>query len=555
LAQSNGINYVDMRSTTAANAGFGKYRLIASVESKYGWLVNFRAMLARAVRIFLLNIALLRVLDLAAVAATNSVPAVMPSLREWKGVEGSLKLDKSATIVIDAKYGDSLATTAWTLEKDLKQIDRYDHSVLRAMAPKTGGIFLTLTETNIDIGDEGYMLDVGDAVVIRAKTDAGIFYGTQTLLQILKQDPAHSSLPKGIARDYPLYAYRCQMIDVGRRYFQVNYLEEQIREMGWYKMNTLRLHFNDWNAFRLVSDTYPGLASQPAYTKADISRLQDIAKRYHVTIVPEIDLPAHAEAITKYDPSLRFSCASMDTSRWEDGPNGGWMLDITRPEVRTWIKALLDEFIPEFDGPYFCVGCEQWELGDKQLQCPELVACMRAKGYGSPTDVLIEWMNEVNAQIKSHGKTMQIWNWWDRKQQSTIQPDKDIVINVWHESSDWFLKRGWKVVHSSEEGVDTLCQSPGNGGNSPGDYGFVASKHLYELWNMPMSTNLLGFELARWSDLAEDRSDVWFDNWAQRPLQVLAERTWGGPRSQTVEEFYARVDCIGGAPQPIQPAK
>jgi hexosaminidase len=506
--------------------------------------------------IYLLNMAFLCMLGFAAGATPNIAPATMPSIREWTGAEGMLTLAKDASIVVDSKYAGKLTGTASTLHDDLKLIGSQDCPVVQGAAPQAGGIFLTLNDSETGIGDEGYVMEVGDAVTIRAKTDTGVFYGTQTLLQILKRDSTHSVVPKGAARDYPSYGYRSEMIDVGRRYFQMSYLEGQIRQMAWYKMNMFHLHFTDWDGFRLVSDTYPGLATQPAYTKADIRRLQDVAKRYHVIIVPEIDLPAHAKAITDYDPKLRFTCPSMDTAHWEGATNGGWMLDITRPDVREWIKKLLDEFIPQFDGPYFHIGCDEWEYTAKQEACPELMNYIKAKGYGSPTDAFVDWINEVNKQVKSYGKTTQLWNWWDFRQHSTIQPDKDIVVNVWTDSPKWFMDRGWKVVISTEDGPDALYVSPGDGGTAVGQYGFADSKRLYEKWVMPSNSDLmLGFQLCRWMDKVESKSDEWLDSWSHRPLEVVAERTWGGPRSATVEEFYSRVDSIGAPPAVAKDAK
>jgi hypothetical protein len=492
---------------------------------------------------------LLGLSDSGAFANPNVAPPTMPSLREWSGGVGFLTFGTNSLIAVDSQYTNRLGVIALVLKDDLKQITGQDYQIISLPEASPGSIFLTLNSLDPGIGNEGYILKVDDSVNIRANTENGVFYGTQTLLQMLNLDATHSMLPRGKARDYPLCKERDEMIDVGRHYYQVNYLEEEIRKLAWYKMNTLHLHFTDWNGFRLVSDTYPGLATSPAYTKADIRQLQDVARRYHVTIVPEIDLPAHAKAITDYDPQLRFACASMDTGHWPGARNGGWMLDITRPDVREWVKRLLDEFIPLFDGPYFHIGCDEWEFTASQSKCPELVAYMKAKGYASPTDVFVEWINEVNKQVKSYGKTMQIWSWWDYKQSPDIQPDKDIVINVWTASPERFSQRGWKAIYSREDGPDALYVSPGDGGTSLGQYGYVDSKRIYEKWVMPPDTNLLGFQLCRWSDNAEERSDAWFDHWAQRPVQVLAERTWGGPRSATVNDFYERADAIGYPPE------
>jgi N-acetyl-beta-hexosaminidase len=495
---------------------------------------------------FLFHIFLFGLTGIAAPANPNAAPPTMPSLREWSGGTGFFTFGTNSLIVVDNQYTNKLNSLASVLKDDLKQITGRDYPIISLPEASPGSIYLTLSNSDAGIGNEGYILQMDESVTIQANTGDGVFHGAQTVLQLLKLEATHSRLPRGRARDYPLCQDRDEMIDVGRHFYQVNYLEEEIRKLAWYKMNTLHLHFTDWNGFRLVSDTYPGLATSPAYTKADIRRLQDVARRYHVTIVPEIDLPAHAKAITDYDPQLRFSCASMDTGHWPGAHDGGWMLDITRPDVREWIRKLLDEFIPLFDGPYFHIGCDEWEYTASQSKCPELIAYMKAKGYASPTDVFVEWINEMNQQVKSHGKITQIWNWWDFKQTTRIQPDKDIVVNSWTASPDKFLKNGWKVICTPEE---ELYVAPGTGGTEPGKYGYFDSKRIYEDWKMPSDPNLIGFKVCRWSDNAEERSDAWFDHWAQRPVQVLAERTWGGPRSATANDFYERADAIGYPPE------
>ena len=118
-----------------------------------------------------------------------------------------------------------------------------------------------------------------------------MYYGTQTLLQMIKQSATATTVPAGTIRDFPQYRERGLMLDVGRHFYEMDYLENLLRRMAWLRLNTLRMHFTEWNGFRLRSDRYPGLASAQSYSKADLRRMQDVAKRYHITIVPEIDLP------------------------------------------------------------------------------------------------------------------------------------------------------------------------------------------------------------------------------------------------------------------------
>ncbi|MEX3526485.1 MAG: family 20 glycosylhydrolase [Burkholderia sp.] len=118
----------------------------------------------------------------------------------------------------------------------------------------------------MQLGDEGYSVDLEGHAVLRGKSVAGVFYATQTLLQMLSLDGAgaHTQVARGYAVDVPRYAERSIMFDVGRKYASVDFLAAYLRFMGWYKLNTLHLHLNDqakakdgsWGlrAFRLKSD-------------------------------------------------------------------------------------------------------------------------------------------------------------------------------------------------------------------------------------------------------------------------------------------------------------
>lgn len=325
------------------------------------------------------------------------------------------------------------------------------------------------------------------------------------------------------------------------------YLERTIRRMAWHKMNMLHLHFTEWVAFRLQSDSFPGLADEHSYSKDDIRKLQDLAARYHIMLIPEIDLPAHATAITNYNPSLRFRCPSMDFGRWANGKTG-WMIDITKSENREWIKTLLDEFIPLFDAPYFHIGADEWEFDNEKAACPDLVEYAVSKGFSFHGDVIIEWLNEVNTHVKSHGKQMMIWYWWLHDgQQTSIHPDKDIVIHAWcGKDPSWFLDEGYTVMATSDQ---LLYITPGaSPGNTVGEYGYVDARYIYEDWSPSRHERLLGYNLCIWADFAETMPSDYFDWFSTRPQEAFADKSCGGPLRGNIDVFNRLADHIGAAP-------
>jgi hexosaminidase len=489
----------------------------------------------------------------------SAAEGVVPALKEWAPDDGTLLLSSEFRVAVDVRQQTPLIETADTFRADLAAISGLSLPFTTATTGRDGDIYLSMGANDPGLGDEGYLLEIGNGVSVRANSVAGVFYGLQTVLQMLQQDPSKMTLPRGRARDYPTQAIRGLMIDAGRKYWEMEYLERTIRQLAWRKMNYLHLHFTEWSAFRLVSDSYPGLAAEEAYTKEDIRRIQDVARHYHVMIVPEIDLPAHATAITDFNPDLAFQCESLRRAQWQgddaNEDNRAWLLDVTRQEVRDWISVLLDEFVPLFDGPYFHIGGDEWQYDEDKMACPELVAAMQAAGYSRPGDLFVEWINEANEQVKSYGKQTQIWNWWryspdiQRQNVTSIQPSGDILVNVWNAPrQDAILAEGFDVILSPGSGEGALYVSPGFGGTEPGDYGFFDSRFIYEDWEPLVHPQVRGYKMCIWADRVERRSDEWFDRHADWPKAVLADRLWGGPRSASYEQFQSRVARIGPAP-------
>jgi hypothetical protein len=377
---------------------------------------------------------------------------------------------------------------------------------------------------------------VADAVSLAGNSDTGVFFGMQTLLQILKTVPGHRDLPRGQARDWPKQRERGVLFDAGRKYYSPDFIVQTIREMSYLRLNTIQFHFTDNNAFRLVSDRFPFLAAPQAYTKADIARFEAAARKYHVTIIPEIEMPAHAAAIVKARPDLGFDCAAM----------GRGTLDVTKPATRKFTKALIDEYAPLFAGPEFHIATDEYPSQAEQERCPELVKYASEHGFGSTADVFVDFINEMNQVVRSHGKKTVIWNWWDVDKTPTIAPDKNIKIEAWttgaetgaDHSAQKYLADGYEVVASPS---DTHYVTPG--------FPLLPDpKFLYEQWEPLEHPRLAGYQISVWSDNALTRPDSYFDAYLRRPREVLADRLWGGRRQGGVADFFDRADAIGTPP-------
>ncbi|ASO21189.1 hexosaminidase [Actinoalloteichus hoggarensis] len=471
--------------------------------------------------------------------AVNAAPLTVPAIQQWTGGQGSLELTDESAIVVESPelraLGDQLA-------EELAADGLPSMPVIEGRAA-AGDIGLHL-EPGWGIQDDSYRMEISERVWISAGAEAGVFYGTRTLLQALRSAPEFGTLPQGRALDWPLvHGQRGQMLDI-RKFFSLSYLKQQIRQMAWYKLNTFHLHLTDWNAFRIESRRFPGLASPQSYSQAELRELQDYAARYHVTIIPEIDMPGHASHIGTYRPDVAFACESMSypsNMPWEGSGTGNWTMDVTKPETIQFATELLEEMLPLFDAPIFHIGGDEIPDVSDQLQCPELVAYQQERGYEYTADVFVEFIDTLNDVITSHGKTTEVWQWWDFNRETSIDPSRDVIVDEWLNAPDGRVAQGYPTIGTEEA---DLYVSPGFG-TRPGQYAYFDPREVYH-YEFKNDPGFLGYKLSRWADRAHEESESWFDFYARRPLATLADRTWGAPGDDVVS-FLDRYDQVGDA--------
>ncbi|HMG31161.1 MAG TPA: family 20 glycosylhydrolase [Jiangellaceae bacterium] len=469
-------------------------------------------------------------------APANPPPGVVPALREWSPGLGAFQLGAASRIVVDAS---SLAGEAGRLRDDLAAVTGLALPVAVKQRPRAGDLFLSAGGTDAQLGSEGYRLVIGDRVEITAGGATGVFYGTQTVLQMLRSMPGQRTLPRGEARDWPRFRERGYMLDAGRKYWSPDYVVQTIREMAYLKLNTLQLHLSDNNAFRLVSDRFPYLAAPEAYTRADIRRFEAAARKYHVTIIPEIEMPAHAGAILAVRPDLGLDCLTFGTT-----------LDVTRREVRDFTSALIDEFAPLFSGPEFHIATDEYPGRFHQGICEPLVRYADERGFGSTADVFVDFINEMNTVVRSHGKQTVIWSWWDVDLDPTIAPDTNIKVETWttEGTGGGHGPPGFDPQHYLDLGYEVVASPSDKLYVTPGLRLLPDPKFLYEEWEPLEHPRLDGYLISVWADGAITQPDSSFDTHLRRPREAMADRVWGGPRRGTVADLFARADAIGAPP-------
>lgn len=406
-----------------------------------------------------------------------------------------------------------------------------------------GDIRLALNPAADVPSGEGYELRIAEGVVVVAPGVDGVLFGTRTLLQLLSQD---LTLPGGVVRDWPAYPERGVMIDVGRKYFTLDWLRSHVKELSYLKLNYLHLHLTDNLGFRVESASHPEVVSTQHYTKHEITDLVDLARQHGVMVVPEFDMPGHLDQVLRAHPELRL----IDV----DGVAAPDKIDLTNEGSYELLADLLNELIPLFPAPYFHIGADEYLEREEYVRYPQLET-HALQTYGANAvgkDVYLGFINWANQIVRSHGKTARAWT-DGMYGGNAVAVDTNIVAEHWIDvgpSPEELIKSGHRVMNGN---IERLYYTLGTK-RAPDP------RYLYETFEPsmfngshlpPEHPSHLGAKLHVWELLADDETEGDVALALHHSLRSFAQITWGTPGSRLVptwEEFVSVIDGVSRAP-------
>ena len=249
--------------------------------------------------------------------------------------------------------------------------------------------------------NENYELSINpNNIIISAPSQGGIFYGIQTLLQLLPIKPSKPiALPCLYINDEPLYSWRGMHLDVCRHFFPKDYIKRYIDYLAMYKMNTFHWHLTEDQGWRIEIKKYPKLTSVGAwrsgsmvghysentidsltyggyYTQADIKEIVSYAQDRHITVVPEIEFPGHSLAALAAYPE--YSCQG---GPFEVAKTWGVFEDVYCPKEQTFVflENILSEVMALFPSTYIHIGGDECPK-TRWKNCKNCQALMLSQG-------------------------------------------------------------------------------------------------------------------------------------------------------------------------------
>lgn len=474
-------------------------------------------------------------------AAVNPKPFVVPELKQWTGKDGNFTPRKDARIVCTSQNPE-LLRIARMFADDYQQMFGQTLSVAQGKA--TSGDFVLSLSADKKLGEEGYAIKITDRVAISAPTPTGLYWSTRTLLQLAEQNQERS-LPQGTIRDYPDYPLRGFMIDCGRKFIPMAYLQDLVKIMAYYKMNTLQVHLNDngfkqyfehnWDktyaAFRLESETYPGLTARDgSYSKKEFIDFQKQAASNFVEIIPEIDVPAHSLALTHYKPEIGSKEYGMDH------------LDLFKPETYEFVDALFKEYLegdnPVFVGKRVHIGTDEYSNAKKDV----------VEKFRAFTDHYIRF-------VEGFGKQAVVWGALSHAKGDTPVKSENVVMNAWYNGyadPATMIKDGYQLI-SIPDGLVYIVPVAGY------YHDYLNEPYLYKEWTPAhigkavfdeKHPSILGGMFAIWNDHAGNGISVKdIHHRIFSPLQTLSVKMWTGAQTGIpYETFNEKRALLSEAP-------
>jgi hexosaminidase len=360
------------------------------------------------------------------VDADATTPPLIPLPAELSYGSGHLRMDDSTRIVLQPDDAANRATAGY-LSSLLRRTRGLSLRILPS-APNVAAITLVRDPHASVVNAEGYTLDIdARGVRIVSRDDAGLFHGVITLWQLMTPDAEHGAvqIPVLHIRDQPRFVWRGLMLDSARHFQSVAEIERLLDQMAQHKLNVFHWHLTDDQGWRIQIKRYPELTrigawrmppdaghdGEPSryggfYTQDQIRQIVAYASVRHITVVPEIDMPGHAQAAVAAYP--QFGVTGKRPSVSVDWGVNPYLYNVDDGSF-DFIDHVLDEVMAMFPSKYIHVGGDE-AVKDQWQASPAVQAKMHALGL-KDEDALQGWfINRIGLYLAEHGRQLVGWD-------------------------------------------------------------------------------------------------------------------------------------------------
>jgi hexosaminidase len=503
---------------------------------------------------------------LSGLSTAETSVSIIPQPAKMELSEGFFEINRT-TLIIAA---DDLQGIAGICQQLLSPAMGYPLTVKIEAAGNFNRILLKCSDSLAALGSEGYQLTVTSTEVrIEALEKAGLFYGNQTLRQLLPADlfgnaPSENTawrIPCVKIEDQPRFRWRGMHLDVGRHFMPVEYVKKYIDLIALHKMNIFHWHLTDDQGWRIEikkypklteigawrketvvgknSETYDGKPHGGFYTQDEIRQIVQYAKERYVTIVPEIEMPGHSIAALAAYPEL--SCTG---GPFEVVTHWGVFRHVYcagNDQVFLFNQDILDEVMELFSSPYIHIGGDECPK-ENWKSCRKCQERIKAEGLKDENELQSYFIKRIETYLNEHGRRI---IGWDEILEGGVAPNATVMSWRGMGGGIAAARANHDVIIASNSHLyfDYYQANPEKEPLSIG--GFVPLEKVYSLDPIPaeltqeQAKHILGVQAQVWTEYIQNPQQA--DYMAYPRGCALAEIAWTPLGQKNYEDFYRRL--------------
>ena len=434
----------------------------------------------------------------------------------------------------------------------------------------TDGKGIVLQVTPNEAQPEGYQLKVSaDKVVVNGGSEAGVFYGIQTLRKSIPAGQGiNVSLPAVEINDAPRFSYRGAMLDVSRHFFPVEDIKSFIDMLALHNINRFHWHLSDDQGWRIEiksrplltekgskrtetvigrnSGKYDGIPHEGFYTQEQIKEVIAYAADQHITIIPEIDLPGHMQAALHAYPEL--GCTGGPYEVWTQWGVSDNVLCAGNDDVLKFIEDVFTEIVELFPSEYIHVGGDECPK-TRWKECPKCQARIKELGIkGDSKHTAEEYLqsfiiNHAEKFLNSKGRQM---IGWDETLEGGLAPNATVMSWRGEGGGIEAAKQKHDVIMSPNTYLYFDYYQTKDIDNEPlAIGGYLPLENVYNYEPMPKSLTpeeqkyIIGVQANLWVEYVATLAHIQYMELPR--MAALSEIQWSGADKKNYECFLSRL--------------